>query len=150
MAAYLTCPLCGFEFEKIDTLCAHGCPLGSMCNFIRCPSCQYEFLEHPRKVSWFQRLFRKPVAAQPALPSGITPLSDLKTGERARVVCLGGDNGSRSNTLAVFGLVPEAEITLVQQRPSCVVRVGETELAVDPDIALEILVERLEPDAALI
>jgi Fe2+ transport system protein FeoA len=58
-------------------------------------------------------------------------------------VCLGGDNGSRHNNLAVFGLTADAEITLIQQIPSCVLKVGETELAVDPEIADEILVERL-------
>jgi Fe2+ transport system protein FeoA len=45
--------------------------------------------------------------------------------------------------LAVFGLTPEAEITLIQHLPSCVVQVGETELAIDPEIADEILVEPL-------
>lgn len=143
MAEYLNCPLCGFEFEKLDTLCAHGCPLGGSCNFVRCPSCQYEFLEHQRKLSWLQRLFGREEAQRPRLPEGVVPLRELKRGEQARVVCLGGDNGSRHNALAVFGLVPEAEIKLVQQLPSCVVQVGETELAVDPDIAREILVERL-------
>ncbi|KPJ94764.1 MAG: hypothetical protein AMS18_03125 [Gemmatimonas sp. SG8_17] len=89
-------------------------------------------------------MFGREEAQQPRLPEGVVPLKELKRGEQARVICLGGDNGSRHNTLAVFGLVPEAEITLVQQLPSCVVRVGETELAVDPAIAREILVERLD------
>lgn len=150
MAEYITCPLCGFEFEKLDTLCAHGCPLGGSCNFVRCPSCQYEFLEHPRKVSWLQRLLRREAPEEPGLPAGIVALRDLRGGDRARVVCLGGNNGSRHNALAVFGLVPEAEITLIQQLPSCVVQVGETELAIDPEIAHEILVEKLESEEALV
>ena len=145
MAEYLNCPLCGFEFEKLDTLCSHGCPLGGSCNFVRCPGCQYEFLEKPRKVSWLKRLLGKEPVDEPPLPEGVVPLKELKRGEVARVICLGGDNGSRHNTLAVFGLAAEAEITLIQQLPSCVLRVGETELAVDPEIAKEILVERLEP-----
>jgi Fe2+ transport system protein FeoA len=56
------------------------------------------------------------------------------------VLCLGGQNTSRHNALAVFGLVPGAEISVVQQRPACVVRVGETELALDTEIACEIFV----------
>lgn len=80
------------------------------------------------------------------LPEGIRSLTELKRGERARVVCLGGDNGSRHNNLAVFGLAEEAEITLVQQRPSCVVQVGETELAIDSEIANDILVEPLDAE----
>ena len=59
MAEYLTCPMCGFGFEKDDTLCAHGCPLGALCNLIRCPSCAYEFPQTPRAVSWLRRLFKR-------------------------------------------------------------------------------------------
>jgi len=143
MAEYLNCPLCGFEFEKLDTLCSHGCPLGGSCNFIRCPGCQYEFLEKPRKVSWLERLLGREHVEQAPLPQGVVPLKELKRGEQARVICLGGDNGSRHNNLAVFGLTADAEITLIQQNPSCVLRVGETELAVDSEIAKEILVERV-------
>ena len=145
MADYLRCPLCGFEFEKLDTLCSHGCPLGGSCNFVRCPSCQYEYPPQPRRVSLLARLLGKAKQA-PVLPDGIRSLAELKRGERARVVCLGGDNGHRHNSLAVFGLVEEADITLVQQRPSCVVRVGETELAIDSDIANDILVEPLDAE----
>jgi Fe2+ transport system protein FeoA len=43
--------------------------------------------------------------------------------------------------LAVFGLVPGAEVEVLQRRPTCVVRIGETDLALDADIANEILVE---------
>jgi len=32
-------------------------------------------------------------------------------------------------------------VTLVQRRPSCVIRIGETELALDLEIAEEILVQ---------
>ena len=28
---YLICPLCGFEFEAQDAVCAHGCPMRSHC-----------------------------------------------------------------------------------------------------------------------
>lgn len=146
MAEYLRCPLCGFEFERLDTLCAHGCPLGRSCNFVRCPSCQYEYPPQPRKVSLLARLLGRRKPGQPGLPEGIRSLDELKSGERARVVCLGGDNGSRHNNLAVFGLVPEAEITLLQHYPSCVVQIGETELAIDSVIARDVLVEPLEDE----
>jgi Fe2+ transport system protein FeoA len=68
----------------------------------------------------------------------------MRGGERAKVLCLGGGSSSRNNSLAVFGLVPGAEVTVVQQRPSCVLRVGETELALDTEIASDILVGSTE------
>jgi len=61
-------------------------------------------------------------------------------------VCLGAGGESRHNALAVFGLVPGAEVTLVQHRPSPVVRVGETTLALDKEIAEEIVVTPLADD----
>jgi Fe2+ transport system protein FeoA len=141
---YLTCPFCGFEFAKDDTLCQHGCPLGSLCGLIRCPNCQYEFAETPRTVTllggWFKR---KRPARRPDLPVHVLTVADLSRGEHARVVCLGAGSTQRHNHLAVFGVVPGAEVELVQQKPSCVLRVGETELGLDPEIAREILVERI-------
>lgn len=136
----LTCALCGFSFEKEDTLCAHGCPLGAACRLVRCPGCGYEFPEAPEKVSWLARITGRTREAAAGIPEGTRTLRDLARGERARVVCLGARSRNRQGSLAVFGLVPGAEVTLLQQRPACVVRVDETELALDPDIAGEILV----------
>jgi Fe2+ transport system protein FeoA len=141
---YLTCPLCGFEFEKLDTLCAHGCPLGAMCSLVRCPSCAFEFPETPRSVSWLRELFRRESPGYSTLPEGVRPIDDLERGDRAKVLCLGARKPSRQDTLAVFGIVPGAEITLLQKRPSCVLQIGETELALDSDIARTILVQRID------
>ncbi len=142
---YLTCSLCGFEFEKEDTLCLHGCPLGAMCNLVRCPSCEYEFpMTSPSKPSWFERLFKRGNGNRTDLPDGVRTVREMRGGERAKVLCLGGGSSSRNNSLAVFGLVPGAEVTVVQQRPSCVLRVGETELALDTEIASDILVGSTE------
>lgn len=138
--AYLTCPFCGFEFDRGDTLCSHGCPFGAGCGLSRCPNCEYEFPEQPRGVSWLRRLWRGKHARHAQPPEAAHTVRDLKKGARATVLCLGGQDTSRHNALAVFGLVPGAEISVVQQRPACVVRVGETELALDTEIACEILV----------
>ncbi len=143
---YLTCPFCGFEFSKEDTLCHHGCPLGATCTLSRCPNCQYEFAEKPKAVSWLAGLLRGGRRPQQDLPAHVLTVRDLRASERARVLCLGGGTASRQNNLAVFGVVPGAEISVVQQRPAPVLRVGETELALDPAIARDILVERLDPE----
>lgn len=137
--------MCGFEFEKTDTLCSHGCPLGSMCGLSRCPSCNFEFPKTPKAVSWLSRVFRKSAAPPIDLPEQVRTLRELKTGERGRVLCLGATS-DRNNSLAVFGLAPGAEITLLQQQPACVVQIGETQLALDPEIAESILVDDAESD----
>ena len=136
---FLSCPLCGFEFEKADTLCDHGCPLGKMCHLIRCPSCAYEFPEAQEPISWIKKMFGHKSAAV-LDPPDVRRLSELDSGDTAIVMCVGRSGDSRHNTLAVFGLVPETEITLLQQNPSCVIQVGETQLALDKEIAADILV----------
>lgn len=148
MARYLTCPLCAFEFEKDDTLCVHGCPLGKLCGLVRCPSCAYEFPEISRRISWFRRLVTRGASRAVPLPDHVRTVRELTRGERATVVCLGSGTPSRHGALSAFGVVPGAEVTLLQQRPSCVVRVGETELALDPEIAREIVVEPADADAS--
>jgi len=136
-----TCPFCGFEFAVQDTLCQHGCPLGSLCSLTRCPNCQYEFAETPRTVTWIEGLFRRRREPPRPMPANISSVADLVRGQTATVMCLGTGTTDRHNNLAVFGVVPGARLALVQQRPACVIRIGETELALDPEIAREILVE---------
>jgi Fe2+ transport system protein FeoA len=139
---YLTCPLCGFEFQRADSLCKHGCPLGAACNLARCPQCEYEFPERLPSTSWLSRLFKKEDAVPPIAADDLLTVRDLNGGERAEVLCLGGDSPSRRNHLAVFGLVPGSEIRLLQRYPSFVVEIGETILALDADVAGDIVVAR--------
>jgi len=143
---YLTCPMCGFEFERTDTLCAHGCPLGALCHLIRCPACEYEFPETPPAVSFVKRLFRRRLPTVTGLPPGVRTAAELRPGQKAKVLCLGSTVTDRHRTLTVYGLGPGAEITLVQQQPACVIQIGETELALDLDIARDILVQPLDAD----
>ena len=136
------CPFCALEFAAGDSLCEHGCPLRTSCGLLRCPGCDYEFPRAARPLSWLERLLRRTPPVDPC--HRFQPVSDLESGQSAIVVSLVGA-ASRRNALAVFGLVPESEITLVQSRPACVVRVGETELALDPEVARDILVRRPSP-----
>lgn len=141
MSDYLHCPLCGFEFEKRDTPCAHGCPLGKFCKLVCCPNCRYEFPDEGRSLAWLQRLFHRP---RPATPQrDVVSLHELDEGEHSELVCLNCAHGSRRNALAVYGLVPGSRLVLQQKRPAFVVRVGETELAIEADIAQEIFVKRV-------
>ncbi len=137
---FVICPFCGFEFDKVDTLCEHGCPLHSSCSLIRCPSCEYDFPEEPRGPSWFRRLLRRGEEPAETCHPHIA-VTELDSGQSAEVVALEGES-SRRNTLAVFGLAPGSELTLIQRHPAYVVRIGETELALDADIARQILVRR--------
>jgi len=145
----LTCPLCGFEFAPADTLCQHGCPLRTACGLVRCPMCDYEFPEKPKTVSWLKSLLLAPFrktrrTSESAVEDGsrVLTVRELANGERVEVVHLGDATPDRSNTLAVFGLAPGSEITLIQRHPSYVLQVGETLLALDSEVAGSIVVQR--------
>jgi Fe2+ transport system protein FeoA len=141
---YVQCSMCGLEFEKTDTVCERSCMLNTSCNSVRCPSCDYEFPENARGLSWMRRIFRRRTAP-PELPqngSSVT-LDAMRAGERAELLQLTCMNNTRRNTLTVFGLTPGTEITLLQRSPSFVIRVGETELGLDREIARGIFVKRL-------
>jgi Fe2+ transport system protein FeoA len=140
---HLICSLCGFEFEPTDALCDHGCPMRSACDLVKCPSCDYEFPKKLKAVSWLRELLVRRAEPEQAPCEICRPMTDLDGGERARVVSL-TDRGRR-NSLAVFGLVPGSEVRLLQRRPAFVVQVGETQLAIEAEIAAGIFVERLEP-----
>ena len=137
-----TCPLCGLVFARADALCHHGCPMADLCHLTRCPGCGYEYPDRPQGAhGLFARLVRLRGRRRPALdPAGAT-VCDLAAGERARVLHLAGERSR--DALAVFGLVPGAELELVQSSPAFVLRVGETELALDGDVARRILVEAI-------
>lgn len=142
---FVTCPLCGLEFQPADTLCEHGCPLRTACGLIRCPACEYEFPETPRAVSWLQRIFGR--GRQPApCPPGTRTVRDMATGEHAAVAHLAGDSSARHNALAVFGLVPGSEIVLLQRYPSYVLQVGETILALETEVAESIVVRSADEE----
>jgi Fe2+ transport system protein FeoA len=138
---YLHCSLCGFEFEKHQTTCATGCPMGKYCKLVRCPSCGYEFPEPSEPLTWFARLFGRKHAPPPERK--LISLDELEDGEQCELVCLNGAHVSRRTALAVYGLVPGCQLVLQQKSPSVVIRVGETELALEGNIAHEIFVKRL-------
>ena len=68
------------------------------------------------------------------------PLNRLWVGQEGRVVCIETDDGRRLEQLGSLGIVPGVGLRLLQKRLAAVVRVGETEVALDFDIARHIYV----------
>jgi DtxR family Mn-dependent transcriptional regulator len=67
-------------------------------------------------------------------------LTSLRPGKSGTVVRIGSTEPGRAVRLSSLGLVPGAAVTLVQLRPAVILRVGETSIAVDKDVADEIFV----------
>jgi DtxR family Mn-dependent transcriptional regulator len=70
-------------------------------------------------------------------------LSDLTPGERGRVVLVAPRHGERLEQLADLGVTPGAVLALRQRKPSLVVEVDRTLLALEDDIALGIYLRPL-------
>jgi Fe2+ transport system protein FeoA len=69
------------------------------------------------------------------------PLHCLQPGQTARVVELRSKDPARLDRLGAFGLSAGSAITLQQAFPVLVFSVGETEVAVDVEVAGEIWVQ---------
>lgn len=73
----------------------------------------------------------------------IRRLADLKLGESGAIVFMTPDSRSRLARLSGLGVVPGNTVRLIQKRPSVVLEVGQTTLALDRAIADEIFVRRM-------
>ena len=73
----------------------------------------------------------------------VQPLDRLPVGARGRIVYIVPREPERLVRLSSLGIVPGAAIQLQQKSPAAVLRVHETTLAVDPEIAGEIYVKRV-------
>ncbi|HEX5950253.1 MAG TPA: FeoA family protein [Actinomycetota bacterium] len=126
--------------------CHSACPLGAHCDLICCPNCGFQVVDasKTRFGGWLSRTFRSreadlppnQVSVEPAeRPSRETvPLSHVLPGREVRIVALRQMSGPRISRLGAFGLVPGSRVEVVQRRPTPVVRVGETEIALSVEI----------------
>jgi Fe2+ transport system protein FeoA len=134
-----TCALCGFEFEPGGDACAdRGCPLaGAGCRTVDCPRCGYAVPDEAQsRLARFVRRLFAPACAPSAAP---TTLAELRPGDEAILDGIEGDPALAAR-LTAQGLAPGVTIHLVQRRPSYVVEVGETTLAVERRVAAVIRV----------
>jgi DtxR family Mn-dependent transcriptional regulator len=74
----------------------------------------------------------------------VTGLSAFELGATGRIVFIAPKFHDRMDRLAALGVVPGSEIRLHQRAPSYVIEIGETTIALDPEIAGEIFVKRIE------
>jgi DtxR family Mn-dependent transcriptional regulator len=102
------------------------------------------FLGHPTRCP-----HGKPIPAGPCCQTfagaeqpRVQPLARMTPGDDARVVHVVGRGGPRLARLANLGLVPGALLHLQQTTPALVIRIGETTLALEPEIAADIYVSQ--------
>ncbi len=79
------------------------------------------------------------------LQSLVRPLSSLRSGQEARVAYVATRRHGRLDRLATLGLLPNRMLRVHQRFPSMVLRVGETDVAIDREIAGDIFVRVTKP-----
>ncbi|MHC4469416.1 MAG: metal-dependent transcriptional regulator [Planctomycetota bacterium] len=69
-------------------------------------------------------------------------LADVTVGERVRVVFIAADRGKRLERLGSLGVHPGSLLRLTQRRPSYIVEVDQTTLAIEREVAEGVYVRR--------
>ncbi len=103
------------------------------------------FLGHPPTCPHGKPIPRGPCCARfkREVEPLVRPLSDLKLGETGRVVFIIPKSRFRLERLSALGLIPGSVLRLAQRRPSFVLELGETTLALDEEIVREIYVKKV-------
>lgn len=142
-----SCPLCGHAFDPSANPGCASCPLNSGCRIVCCPNCGHSTVDprESRLARWaaaaMVRLGLAGGAAELTLEVGPRPLTAMRAPCRVRVVGVARESGERADRLRAYGLAAGATIELLQQRPVTVIRVEQTELALEAEIAARVLVE---------
>jgi DtxR family Mn-dependent transcriptional regulator len=77
----------------------------------------------------------------------ISPLTQFEKGQRGKVAYVYAPESSQLQKLIAMGVLPGAPINLIQTFPSYVFKVGQTQFAVDGEIAEAIYVRMVEHEA---
>lgn len=65
-------------------------------------------------------------------------IQELRPGDKIKVLTVNPANKSHLRKLAIFGILPGVEVELLQVKPAYVLRIENTELALDNEIAKSI------------
>ncbi len=103
------------------------------------------FLGHPLKCPHGLRIPRGDCCAKYSIDIKpfVKPLFDLGIGDLGQIVFMSPKTHTRLDRLMNFGLTPGTVVKLHQKKPSFVVQIGETDLAIDSEIARNIYVKRV-------
>lgn len=72
----------------------------------------------------------------------IIPLTELKAGERGKIIYIATKHHSRLDQLTALGVTPGAEIVVHQTAPSYIIRSAQTDIAIDEDVAKDISIRK--------
>lgn len=103
-------------------------------------------LGHPRESPTGQPIPPGPCCKEAAreVPRLIMPLTELRPGEEGRIAHIATRHHSRLDRLTALGLFPGSRLWVHQVSPAFVIRCGETDIALDREVAQDIYVRRMD------
>ncbi len=125
---------------------------------IESQACEFEHILSPEATDSVCALLGHPPTCPhgEAIPAGpccssaartlrpvVTGLPHFDLGASGRIVFIAPKFHDRMDRLAALGVIPGSQIRLHQRSPSYVIEVGESTIALDPEIAGEIFVKRV-------
>jgi DtxR family Mn-dependent transcriptional regulator len=84
------------------------------------------------------------LSAKKNLEPVISPLSTIKAGKTVKVVYISTKSHASLDRLSGIGVIPGLELTIHQKFPSMILQYGETQLALDNDIAKNVFVRIIQ------
>jgi len=146
MATQIACPMCGFLFDPEGQGHCSACPLAQGCHIACCPACGYQTPDVQQTLigRWLSGGRRQRRRHGQHDAAGQT-LADVPPGWCARIVGMNHGPGLRRQRLRAYGLEASTRVRVLQQHPVTVVTIGETELALEADLARGVQVDSLEP-----
>lgn len=73
----------------------------------------------------------------------VTRLIDFEVGKSGKIVFITPSEAARIGRLSSIGIIPGTIIKLIQRKPSIVLQMDETTIAIDPDLAKEIFIKKI-------
>ncbi|HKZ33234.1 MAG TPA: FeoA family protein [Vicinamibacteria bacterium] len=142
VAAHVTCPLCGLDYQPGGETCReHGCPIAiGGCATQHCPRCGYTMPDESRSgaARLIRRLFRR---QPPVVTHTAGSLAELPAGSFGVVERLQGPPDLLAR-LTAQGLAPGVAVHVLQRLPTFVIEVGETTLGLERDVAAGIVLRQ--------
>jgi len=153
MPSTVICPMCrsALDPDAQARACQH-CPLhhlteGCALQMIRCPVCGYHSLAteveaaDETAIEMDLPVRADEVGASRATAAGSRRLDELVDASDAVVTGFNGLSERATRRLMAYGLVPGARFKLLQRRPAYILQVGQTELALESEIAASVHVD---------
>ncbi len=73
----------------------------------------------------------------------VVRLTEFEVGQNGKILFITPSDAARIGRLSSIGIIPGTIVKLLQKRPSIVLQVDETTIAIDPELAREIFVKKV-------